>query len=169
MVRFIANVWNKIREGSDGARCFCIVGTVSLAVVVVAYFDLSSGCCHPWTKKANDNFYSLQLQFVINILQNQFQLDPRSLKTIILGYPKVLLFGKLQNNDLVFHCSNFYIVVLQNSLPEATAKQRILGTPYMSFLSDSVIKVWKIQQFIHLWKWKNYVYSAKFKIKIYFK
>ena len=61
---------------------------VSLAVVVVAYFDLSSGCCHPWTEKASYNFYSLQLQFVINILQNQFQLDPRSLKRIILGYPK---------------------------------------------------------------------------------
>ena len=44
--------------------------------------------CHPWTEKANDNFYCLQLQFVINILQNQFQLDPRSLKRIILGYPK---------------------------------------------------------------------------------
>ena len=51
------------------------------------------------------------------------------------------MFGKLQNNDLVFHCSNFYVAVLQNSLPEATAKQRILGTPYVSFLSDSVIKV----------------------------
>ena len=57
----------------------------------------------------------------------------------------------------MFHCLNFYVIVLQNSGPEATAKQGILGTLYMSF-SNSV-KNSAIRSF----------YGAKFKMKIYFK
>ena len=74
-----------VREGGEVTRYFCIVGNChSLTVVAVAHFDTHLAGRHLVAIERDDDCFSrLQLLFVINILQNRVQFDPRSLKKLI--------------------------------------------------------------------------------------
>ena len=71
-------IGTRVREGGEATRYFCIIGTVIRWLLLLLLIWILT-----WLAaigRADNCFYRLQLWFVINILQNKIQCDPRSLK-----------------------------------------------------------------------------------------
>ena len=90
----------------------------SLAAVVVAHFDLHLAGRHlAVIRRAEDCFCRLCLWFVINILQNKFKFNPRSLKKFIKRFVfEILVTGDHSSTSYLFDKNVWVVTFLVSKL-----------------------------------------------------